>query len=115
MISIPRNSEYAFERATVDAGDIEWRQRGSGIRTVGPVGSATLAYIGQQDFTGLRASDLRSMSFGTSALSVGTNGGLTAGGIFGVLTTNQHYVKVQLVSVASDLRIRWVLYPYVLD
>ena len=115
VISIPRNSGYAFEGATVDAGDIQWRQRGGGIRTVGPVGSATLAYVGQQDFTGLRASDLRSMSFGMSALSVGTDGGLTAGGIFGVFTTNQHYVKVQVVSVASDLRIRWVLYPYLLD
>lgn len=114
-ITIARNSTYAFEDKTVDAGDIQWRQRGSGIHTVGPANGATLAYVGQQDFTGLRVSVLKNMLFGTGALSVGVDGGLTVGDVFGVYTTNQHYVKVQVVGAASDLRITWVLYPYLLD
>lgn len=113
--TIARNSTFAFESSTVDSGDIQWHQQGNGPRIVGPIGSATMAYVGQQDFAGLSASVLRSMPFGTGALSVGPDGGLTTGDVFGVYTTAGHYVKVQVVSAASGLQISWVLYPYLLD
>lgn len=114
-ITIQRNSTYAFENPAVDTGDIQWLQHGNGTRLVGPVGGAAMAYVGQQDFTGLSVSVLKSMPFGGGALGVGQDGVLTVGDVFGVLTTAGHYVKVQVLGADSSLRITWVLYPYLLD
>lgn len=115
-VTISRNSLYAFEPQGVDAGDIQWLQRGNGVRTVGPVGNAIIVYVGAVNFTALPVSDLTGMSFGSHALGIGGGDGgtLAVGDVFGVLTTNHHYVKVEVLGAASDLRIRWVLYPYTL-
>lgn len=114
-VTIPRNSTYAFEPQSVDAGDIQWLQRGTAARTLGPLDGATLANVGAVNFTSLAASDLKNLPFGSDALSAGSGGALAVGDVFGVFTTNHHYVKCEVVGEASGLQIQWVLYPYLMD
>lgn len=115
--TISRNSTYAFENVTVDpSGDIQWLQRGRAAQVVGPAERATLACIGQVDFNSYPVSDLEHQAFSATPLSTGDGDcALAAGNVFGVYTNADHYVKVQVESVATALQIEWVLYPYVLD
>lgn len=93
-------------------GDVFWEQHTSTIRSMQPLGGATIVNLGVVSYNAVTPAVLQHLAYGTTGIN-GNNdptNQLVNGDVFAVLTNMGNYAKVQVVTYGYDLQIKWTTY-----
>jgi hypothetical protein len=96
--------------------DVFWHQHTAVKRTMDPMGSAKIAYVGVVNFNTLTPDKLSKLYYSDTPINGNNDASnkLVNGAVFAVLTNDGHFSKVQVISYEYNIQIKWITYWLVL-